>query len=138
MHVARVARFRLLLFRAGTRPNLLPCACARRKASGQLKITHERYKNPEAQEYYMDQFKDAMRHNDALEPHLRRMQDDLNPLRVRQLLQRVGADDCLLLDLCGRPEDLLMVGGQEGGAGSNAPWEHGWSYRNKGAVECLR
>ena len=35
--------------------------------------------------------------------------DDLNPLRVLQLFQAVSDLDCQLLDLRGRPEDLLMT-----------------------------
>ena len=35
--------------------------------------------------------------------------DDLNPLRVLQLFQAVSDVDCQLLDLRGRPEDLLMT-----------------------------
>ena len=35
--------------------------------------------------------------------------DDLNPLRVLQLFQAVSDLDCQLLDLRGRPEDLVMT-----------------------------
>ena len=35
--------------------------------------------------------------------------DDLNPIRVLQLLQAMSDLDCQLLDLRGRPEDLLMT-----------------------------
>ena len=37
------------------------------------------------------------------------MADDLNPLRVLQLFQAVSDLDCQLLDLRGRPEDLIMT-----------------------------
>ncbi len=37
------------------------------------------------------------------------MADDLNPLRVLQLFQAVSDLDCQLLDLRGRPEDLVMT-----------------------------
>ena len=33
--------------------------------------------------------------------------DDLNPLRVEGLFKAISAEDCQLLDLCRRPEDLL-------------------------------
>ena len=35
--------------------------------------------------------------------------DDLNPLRVQSLFQRVPGEDCQLLDLPWRPEHLLMT-----------------------------
>ena len=35
--------------------------------------------------------------------------DELNPLRVLGLLQRISTEDCGLLDLASRPEDLLMT-----------------------------
>ena len=35
--------------------------------------------------------------------------DDLNPLRVQGLFQRISAEDCQLLDLPWRPEHLLMT-----------------------------
>ena len=35
--------------------------------------------------------------------------DDLNPLRVEGLFKAISAEDCQLLDLPWRPEDLLMT-----------------------------
>lgn len=35
--------------------------------------------------------------------------DDLNPIRVQELFQAVPDEDCELLDLAGRPEDLIMT-----------------------------
>ncbi len=37
------------------------------------------------------------------------MSDDLNPLRVLGLFRGISTRDCELLDLAGRPEDLLMI-----------------------------
>ena len=35
--------------------------------------------------------------------------DDLNPIRVQELFAAVPDEDCELLDLAGRPEDLIMT-----------------------------
>ena len=35
--------------------------------------------------------------------------DDLNPIRVLALFSAVPKEDCELLDLAGRPEDLVMT-----------------------------
>ena len=35
--------------------------------------------------------------------------DDLNPLRCLALLRAIPRRDCELLDIAGRPEDLLML-----------------------------
>ena len=35
--------------------------------------------------------------------------DDLNPIRVQELFMAVPDEDCELLDLAGRPEDLIMT-----------------------------
>ncbi len=45
-----------------------------RKASGSLKIVHEKYieklKNPEETKRYLKEFSDAVRHNEQIEPYL--------------------------------------------------------------------
>lgn len=50
---------------------------------------------------------EALVHNEQLRPHLSRAADDLHPLRVRALFERIPAEDLGVLDLTGRPEDLV-------------------------------
>ena len=47
----------------------------------------------------------------AQQPDVHRLQagDDLNPLREEGLFNTIIAEDCQLLDLPWRPEDLLMT-----------------------------
>ena len=46
--------------------------------------------------------------NDAIEPNLGRLADDLNPLRVLALFQRIPDEDLDALDITGRPENLIV------------------------------
>ncbi len=49
-----------------------------------------------------------MRYNDQIKAHVGKMADDLHPLRVQALFQRIPDEDCEVLDLAGRPEDLVV------------------------------
>ena len=58
-----------------------------KRAGASLKIVHEKYsKNPELMEAYMKEFEEAVKHNDQLKANLSRVQDDLNPIRVQDIL----------------------------------------------------
>ncbi|KXZ56345.1 hypothetical protein GPECTOR_1g305 [Gonium pectorale] len=52
---------------------------------------------------------DALQYNDQLRPHLHRLADDLHPLRVRALFEAIPDTDLDLLDIQGRPEDLIVT-----------------------------
>ncbi|KAK9819626.1 hypothetical protein WJX72_000381 [[Myrmecia] bisecta] len=82
-----------------------------KKATGSLKIIHDKFNPKNASEHnkYMDEFEDALRHNDQIRPHLNKVMDDLHPIRVLALFTAIPAEDCELLDLSGRPEHLIMT-----------------------------
>ncbi|PNW84960.1 hypothetical protein CHLRE_03g165750v5 [Chlamydomonas reinhardtii] len=81
-----------------------------KKASGALKIVHERFaKNVTLFEEYKETLSDAMKYNDQLKGHLHRLADDLHPLRVRALFEAIPDEDLDLLDIQGRPEDLVVT-----------------------------
>ncbi|TYJ54876.1 hypothetical protein B9479_004468 [Cryptococcus floricola] len=83
------------------------------KKSGPLKISHEPYraaKMANMKDEWMATFKSAVAENQAVATHLSKAVDDLNPLKVLNLFERVTAEDCELLSLhpeVGRPEDYL-------------------------------
>ena len=81
------------------------------KRAGQtLKIVHEKYsKNPALLEEFMKEFETALKYNEQLRASLPKVQDDLNPIRVLGILQRVTSADCELLDIADRPEHLLLT-----------------------------
>ncbi|GLC35764.1 hypothetical protein PLESTM_000363300 [Pleodorina starrii] len=81
-----------------------------KKATGVLKIVHERFnKNVSLFEEYKESLADAMKYNDQIKPHLHRLADDLHPLRVRALFEAIPDEDLDLLDIRGRPEDLVVT-----------------------------
>ena len=47
----------------------------------------------------MSEFDEALKRNDALRPNLAKVQEDLNPIRVLGLLERITQEDCDLLDI---------------------------------------
>ena len=81
------------------------------KRAGQtLKIVHEKYsKNQSLLEDFMKEFEAALKYNEQLRASLPKVQDDLNPIRVLGLLQRITDQDCELLDIADRPEHLLLT-----------------------------
>ena len=81
-----------------------------KRAGASLKIVHEKYsKNPELMEAYMKEFEEAVKHNDQLKANLSRVQDDLNPIRVQDILSKISPQDCELLDIADRPEHLILT-----------------------------
>ncbi|KAF8067125.1 DNA-directed RNA polymerase III subunit RPC1 [Scenedesmus sp. PABB004] len=80
-----------------------------KKASGSLKILHEAYaKNADAAEALRSSLAEAAGHNEALAGCLPRVADDLHPLRALGLFRAVAEEDLAVLDIAGRPEDLLL------------------------------
>ena len=81
------------------------------KRAGQtLKIVHEKYsKNPALLEEFLKEFETALKYNEQLRASLPKVQDDLNPIRVLSILQRITDQDCELLDIADRPEHLLLT-----------------------------
>ncbi|KAI8635919.1 hypothetical protein BD408DRAFT_426964 [Parasitella parasitica] len=80
------------------------------KKVGPMKITHDKYrlKRVDAEaEQFRKTFETAAASMPEIKPHISKAQDDLNPLRVLRLFQRISPEDCELLGLSeehGRPE----------------------------------
>eukprot|EP00878_Enallax_costatus_P040774 GHUV01047145.1.p1 GENE.GHUV01047145.1~~GHUV01047145.1.p1 ORF type:complete len:265 (+),score=62.79 GHUV01047145.1:109-795(+) len=80
-----------------------------RKASGSLKILHELYaKNKGLLDQLKENMQEALQANHQIEPHLNKVSDDLHPLRVLALFKGITDEDLDVLDIAGRPEDLLL------------------------------
>lgn len=81
-----------------------------KKAPSSLKLIHDQFnKSESAAEEYRREFVKAAASNEALKANLKSVMDDLNPLRVQGLFKAIPDEDCELLDLAGRPEDLLLT-----------------------------
>eukprot|EP01113_Clastostelium_recurvatum_P040668 TRINITY_DN6343_c0_g1_i1.p1 TRINITY_DN6343_c0_g1~~TRINITY_DN6343_c0_g1_i1.p1 ORF type:complete len:1395 (-),score=348.95 TRINITY_DN6343_c0_g1_i1:174-4358(-) len=84
------------------------------KKVGALKIVHEKYKvknHEEEVRQFHAQFDDAIKANPEVAAHLAKAQEDLNPLRVLSIFQRISDVDCEIMDLnpiFGRPENLVL------------------------------
>ncbi|KFM26649.1 DNA-directed RNA polymerase III subunit rpc1 [Auxenochlorella protothecoides] len=80
-----------------------------KKVTGTLKIIHDPFtRNKGRADVIQDDLAMACQYNDQLRGNLARVMDDLNPLRVRQLFTNIPQADLELLDVAGRPEDLLI------------------------------
>jgi DNA-directed RNA polymerase III subunit RPC1 len=91
------------------------------KKTGPIKISHDRFRAynsstaakkvmPEAKMQFDKSFAEAKRGNADLDKHAKKAMDDLNPLKVLHLFQRVIPADCELLGLNpkeGRPEMFI-------------------------------
>ena len=97
-----------------------------RKATSSLKIIHDKFKEANATKKSAkeskqdralaaakDELQEAGRHNENLRAHVgkdgTRITESLNPIKVLGLFQRMTQDDCELLNLKGRPENLIMT-----------------------------
>lgn len=85
---------------------------------GVLKIVHEKYnkaskKTQEEIDEFRNSFHDAIEGNPEIRPHLTKAQEDLNPLKVQEILSKIPSEDCELLGLDpvsgGRPELFLWT-----------------------------
>lgn len=81
-----------------------------KKAPSSLKLIHDQFNKDESlMVEYHKEFAQARVANPGLtEQNMRSAMDDLNPLRVQGLFKAIPDEDCELLDLAGRPEDLLV------------------------------
>ena len=82
-----------------------------KKAPSSLKLIHDQFNKDESlMVEYHKEFEQARVANVGLtEQNMRSTMDDLNPLRVQGLFKAIPDEDCELLDLAGRPEDLLVT-----------------------------
>ena len=85
---------------------------------GVLKIVHEKYnkaskKTQEEIENFRTSFQEAIEGNPEIRQHLTKAQEDLNPLKVQEILSKIPSEDCELLGLDpisgGRPELFLWT-----------------------------
>jgi DNA-directed RNA polymerase III subunit RPC1 len=86
-----------------------------------LKIVHDRFRafnqssaakkvTPAAKILFDQSFEQAKKMNNDVEKHLKKAMDDMNPLRVLNLFQKIEPSDCELLGMHpgeGRPEDFI-------------------------------
>lgn len=85
---------------------------------GVLKIVHEKYnkatkKIQEEVDEFRNSFQEAIENNPDIRQHLPKAQEDLNPLKVQEILSKIPSEDCELLGLDpmsgGRPELFLWT-----------------------------
>lgn len=81
-----------------------------KKAPSSLKVIHDPFQKPHlaAGEEYRYELEIAATGNDQIRQHFKNALDDLNPLRVEGLFRAIPDEDCELLDLASRPENLLL------------------------------
>lgn len=90
---------------------LPPTAGSVKRAGSLLKIIHDKYsKNPTLLGSFLQEFDEAVKHNEALRAHFGKAQEDLNPIRVLSLFEAILKEDVDLLDLHDRR--ARGVGGQ--------------------------
>lgn len=91
-----------------------------KRAGSALKIVHDKYSKNTAllvrtllqavahtmrcltacsQDVFMTEFDEAVKHNEALRSNLTKVQEDLNPIRVLGIFERISKEDCDLLDI---------------------------------------
>ena len=91
----------------------------RKTGTSSLKISHDKFKAfntstsakkvaPLSKDLFDQSFATVRKHNPEVEKHLKKALDDLNPLRVLKLFQRIKRSDCELLGIrSGRPEHFI-------------------------------
>eukprot|EP01133_Synstelium_polycarpum_P012623 gene12623-14818_t len=84
------------------------------KKASALKLVHERYKgkNNEYINEFQETFSDAIKANPELKAHIKKAQEDLNPLVALNLFRRISYQDTEILDMdpeVGRPERLILT-----------------------------
>ena len=57
----------------------------------------------------MSEFDEALKSNQALRSTLSKVQEDLNPIRVLGLLERISSEDCELLDIHDRRVPVALL-----------------------------
>ncbi|OMJ08652.1 DNA-directed RNA polymerase III subunit rpc1 [Smittium culicis] len=85
------------------------------KKAGPLKIVHEKFRQKRTaieQSEFINKLETAVKDSPELKSVVRKAQEELTPLRVFQLFQRIPDEDCELMGLDknnGRPEQLLWT-----------------------------
>ncbi|KYQ89196.1 RNA polymerase III [Tieghemostelium lacteum] len=83
------------------------------KKQGAFKLIHERYKGTaEDLRSYYDLFEEAVKFNPEMKSHLKKAQEDLNPLVVLNLFKKIPYQDIEILDMDpinGRPDRLILT-----------------------------
>ncbi|KAF2073163.1 hypothetical protein CYY_005516 [Polysphondylium violaceum] len=83
------------------------------KKQGAFKIIHEKYKGkPEDLREYHALYDNAIQANQELKSHIKKAQDDMNPLVVLNLFKKISYQDIEILDMdpiMGRPERLILT-----------------------------
>ncbi|XP_077970587.1 DNA-directed RNA polymerase III subunit RPC1-like [Styela clava] len=88
------------------------------KKCGMLKIVHEKYKSPTKKSIdpciteFFQSFEAAKKHNKDLDNLVNRAQEDLNPLIVKDLFEKIPDEDIPLLMMnrdVGRPQDMIVT-----------------------------
>ncbi|OMJ07858.1 DNA-directed RNA polymerase III subunit rpc1, partial [Smittium culicis] len=85
------------------------------KKAGPLKIVHEKFRQKRTaieQSEFISKLETAVKDSPELKSVVRKAQEELTPLRVFQLFQRIPDEDCELMGLDknnGRPEQLLWT-----------------------------
>jgi DNA-directed RNA polymerase III subunit RPC1 len=72
------------------------------KKVGPLKVVHEKFKKKKKtleEEEFRDSFREAAEMDSYLKPHVGKAQDDLNPLVVKNLFEKVSNEDCEVMGL---------------------------------------
>ncbi|CAI5533621.1 unnamed protein product, partial [Closterium sp. Naga37s-1] len=75
-----------------------------------LKLSHDKYgKDMDAKDDVVRRMEAAVEVNKEIAQHSSKVADDLNPVRVLWLMERMLDEDCELLDLYYRPERLIVT-----------------------------
>ncbi|KAN0004310.1 hypothetical protein ACTFIZ_010482 [Dictyostelium cf. discoideum] len=83
------------------------------KKSGAFKIIHEKYKGKtESLQDYYGLYDDAIKYNPEMKSHIKKAQDDLNPLVALNLFKKISYQDIEIMNMdpvIGRPERLILT-----------------------------
>ncbi|EGC39460.1 RNA polymerase III, largest subunit [Dictyostelium purpureum] len=83
------------------------------RKSGAFKIIHEKYKGKQEnlQEYYA-LYDEAVKYNPEMKSHIKKAQEDLNPLVALNLFKKISYQDIEIMNMnpiVGRPERLILT-----------------------------
>lgn len=81
-----------------------------KKLTSTLRIAHEKYsKAPDVRNDYQSELMEAVKQNKEIKPYLNKIQDDLTPIKVLNLFERMTDEDCEVLYLYDRPEKIIVT-----------------------------
>ncbi len=79
-----------------------------------MKLIHEKFRGTkkldQAREFHQE-FEEAIKYNPEIKQHLNKVQEDLTPITVSRIFERIPSEDVELLcmdPVIGRPERLLL------------------------------